>query len=255
MMSDLNLGALIALFTMNKLRILLILILSGCGVLVDPADSDPRFEPIKKQFEKDAAAFGVAVDTSTISIAFGDTQKRLKYAGIIPITKNDGPAYGYCLVLGKTNNDLERPLVKLALGKKHLEKRIVISDELKNFPVEDIEATVYHELGHCALGLSHSSTELLMNPSFNGNMKDFRYFMLEELFKRKRNMPRTLTKISAATFSMELLYEADYVLFDKHIYYQLYYDSLINRYYVRNEIYKDNNRTITSEISAAASSK
>jgi predicted Zn-dependent protease len=238
---------------MKKLSFFLLLILSGCGVLVDPADSDPRFEPIKKQFEKDAAAFGIAVDTSSISIAFGDTQKSLKYAGIIPITKNEGPAYGYCLVLGKTNNDLEKPLVKLALGKKHLEKRIVISDELRSFPVEDIEATVYHELGHCALGLSHSNTELIMNPLFNGNLKDFRYFLLEELFKRKRNMPRTLTKISNAPYTMDLIYEADYVLFEKHIFYQLYYDSLIERYFFRNEIYNDNNRTITREISAAAS--
>lgn len=240
---------------MNKLQLVLLLILSGCGVLVDPADSDPRFEPIKRQFEKDAAAFGITVDTSPIKIAFGDTQKRLKYAGIIPITNNDGPAYGYCLVLGKTNNDLKKPLAKLLLGSKNLEKRIVISDELKNFPVEDIEATVYHELGHCALGLGHSNSELLMNPEFNGTMKDFRYFMLEELFLRKRSMPKTLTKISRATASMELLYEADYELFSKHIYYQLYYDSMINRFYFRNEFYKENINAITSDISAAASSR
>lgn len=238
---------------MKKLSLLLLFFLFGCGKLLESADNDPRFEPIKRQFEKDAAAFGLTINTNSIYIAFGDTRKPLKYAGLIPVTNDPGPSYGYCLVLGKTSNDLKKVLAKIALGNKNLEKRIIISDELKSFPIEDIEATVYHELGHCALGLGHNDKELIMNPKFNGNLNDFRYFMLEELFLRKRKMPRALTKISGPTNNMELLYEADYVFLSNHIYYQLYYDPIIDRYFYQNEIYSERTKTMTNDISAAAS--
>lgn len=208
----------------------------SCGALVDPAIEDPRFESIKRQFEKDAEYFGYRVDTRHISIAFGDTRKKIKYAGFISIMNDPGPSYGYCLVLGKTNNDLKKPISKLALGDRHNSRRIIISNELKKFPIEDIEATVYHELGHCALNLGHNENEILMSTTFNGNMRDFRYFLLEELFRRKSKMPKTLTRISSVGEGMELMYEADYEFMGKRIFYELYYDELTNRYYYRNQL-------------------
>ena len=221
---------------MKKLAWMLLLIFGGCGALVDPPENDPRFDSIKEQFEKDAAFFGYHVDTSDISIAFGDTRKKLKYAGFIPITKDPGPSYGYCLVLGKTNNDIKKPLAKLALGNRHHSKQIIISDELKNFSVADLEATVYHELGHCALGLAHHENEMLMSTTFNGNLHDLRFFLLEELFTRKRRrMPRAITKTGYPNDGMVLLYASDYELMGARIFYQLYQHPETGSYYYKNE--------------------
>lgn len=219
---------------MKKLLPLILFLTFSCGKLVDQAQNDVRFDSIKNQFEKDAALFGIRVETDDISIAFGDTRKKIKYAGVIPLTDDPGPAYGYCLVLGKTNNDIGKPLSKLALGNRHRSKRIVISDELKDFSVKDLEATVYHELGHCALGLGHAESEQLMSTSFNGNMDNKRYFMLQEMFTHKKDVPDKLIRTIDQKADFELVYETDYEVFGEHIFYQLFFQPTTGLYYFKN---------------------
>ncbi len=219
---------------MKSILILLCFIFTSCGKLVDQAKNDSRFDSIKEQFEKDAAFFGIDVETENISIEFGDTRKKVKYAGVVPITKDPGPSYGYCLILGKTNNDFGKPLTKLAFGSRHNSRRIVISDEMKNLPIKDIEATVYHELGHCALDLGHNEKEQLMSTTFNGNMEHLRYFMLKEMFTHVRESPATLTRVVATKDEDVLIYEVDYHLLGERIYYQLYLNQRNGRYYYLN---------------------
>lgn len=219
---------------MKKVLLSALLLIYSCGKLVDPVNHDSRFDPVKEQFEKDAQAFGLTVDTSDIAIAFGDTRKKIKYAGFLPLTRDPGPSYGYCLVLGKTNNDLGKPLAKMALGKRHNSKIILISNDLRNFPAKDIEATVYHELGHCALNFGHKENQLLMSTSFNGNMDNFRYFLLKELFTDKSEMPPVLMKSRLMDQEMELIYEADYEFLNERIFYRLFFHPIQKKYYFIN---------------------
>lgn len=218
-----------------KLFLLIILFLdAGCGALLEPIHDDPRFTSVKEQFVKDAKKFGINADISNIKISFGDVYKSIKYAGFIPISKAPDDAEAYCLVFQQSNNDLIKPISKLALGNKYKLKVIIVSDSLKNESAEYLESIVYHELGHCSLNLKHLENEVIMNSCGVYRLDEFRYFYLKELFTRSPSGNNTIYHTNNSDIlsdhDLRLIYQVDYIAFGNRIFQQLFFNQATEEY-------------------------
>lgn len=204
--------------------------MTACGNLLDTIQDDARFDPIKKQFVKDAKLFGKNPDISNLRIAFGDTDKDLKYAGFITVSKGDGShPDGYCQIL-KSDGGSMSPIQKIAYGNKYNMKVIVISQKFKNASLEFLETLVYHELGHCVLGYGHRPDSVMGSEvAFMGAS---RYFWLKELFTRQPiDYNLVIRKIDLAVHDLEPVYKVDYAGFNENISQQLFFDKAAQQYY------------------------
>jgi hypothetical protein len=219
---------------MKVLALLSFLLISSCGALLDSVHDDPKFHSIRDQFVKDAKLFGINVDTKNIRIAFGDIHKKIKYAGFISVGRDPGDALAYCLILQKSNNDLVKPLTKIALGDRYKLKIILVSQDLKDQPADYLESIVYHELGHCALNQDHNNRDSIMNPYGIYHMDMYRYFYLKDLFTQRPVEQPDLLSFTRLEDSLELIYKVDYQAFNQRIFHQLFYDHNLKEYIFSN---------------------
>lgn len=212
--------------------------MSACGNLLDSIDDDPKFIPIRKQFVKDAKFFGINVNLDNVRISFGDTDKDMKYAGFITISKGDrSHPDGYCQIL-KSNQSAIEPFQKMALGKKYNTKVIVISDKYKNASLDFLETLVYHELGHCVLDYNHRENSIMS--SGVATMSYYRYFYLKEFFARiPFENDHELKIVDVVKNNLIPIYKTDYSGFDQRIFQELYFDPETNIYYSVDNFHED----------------
>lgn len=113
---------------------LLILVLStSCGVKNDKPQGSVSSElkPYLDKFESYARANGIDVDSYSLSMSFSES---------MPKSDNGGFVIGYC------QRSIEG-------------QNVVIQGSYWNSAsVSDREQLIFHELGHCLLGLSHNDT-------------------------------------------------------------------------------------------------
>jgi hypothetical protein len=125
--------------------------LSSCGMLPANAEVDPEFRIIYSGFEADAAKYGREIDQGNLVIRMGAE------------SEFDANEAGNCAP-GKVvsvNPTIWKTLTRY--GK---------------------ELLIYHELGHCLLGLTHDSESIIMQPSMSQQQYAFRrQDAIEELFK------------------------------------------------------------------------
>ena len=146
---------------MKILSLCFLFFLMSCGLGLNIPKHNSDFDPIVKQFKKDLAFFGLEADPSNITIAFGDTEKDIQIAGLIPVSKGTS-ADGICVTLAKTSNDLAKPLARLATGEHYGKKIIIIDEKNREQPLSFLESLVYHELGHCALDYDHKNDQAII---------------------------------------------------------------------------------------------
>ncbi len=208
------------------------LFMSACGNLLDSIEDDSRFTPIKRQFEKDALFFGIKVNAENVKISFGDTDKDMKYAGFITVSKGDrSNPDGYCQIL-QSSNDIASTFQKMALGKKYNTKVIVVSDKYQNSSLDFLETLVYHELGHCLLNYAHRKESVM--DSDVSYMGAYRYFWLREFFTRQsfpENIFVELKKVDMVKNNLIPIFKTDYSAFGQKIYQELYFDPEASLYY------------------------
>lgn len=106
---------------------------SGCGSGLSARNVDPRLTEYLDRFQRDASSYGVSVDTSALTLRFGSPQsdEGSSVAGSCQHGGISGPIVTITNDSGRINWDLA-------------------ADSFK-------ESLVYHELGHCLLGLGHDS--------------------------------------------------------------------------------------------------
>lgn len=134
----------------NALKIALLIAATACGkkpISFQPGHSTPYIRSVVSSFEQD---FGVKVDIEVVLV------KRFS---------NDVPgALGVCIGNGLRVEILDDP-------------RFVIQ--------QDLEPIIYHELGHCVLGLEHYEKDIdIMNAYIEAEVHfDFDHYV-EKLQKR-----------------------------------------------------------------------
>lgn len=211
----------------------LILMISGCGALLDEPADDPRFHPIRDQFVEDAKFFGVDAHTSNIKISFGDVNKRIKYAGFINATSNPDNADAYCQIFKpKSGNDLAKGVLKAALGKKYNLKVIIVSDKHRNESLDFLETVVYHELGHCALNYDHREEDSIMSLGDVMRTGSMRYFYLRELFNRTPLEDIPIGIQSDIKETSELIFESSYEAFGQVMHFQQFFDHSSKKFFM-----------------------
>lgn len=219
---------------MKIIAFALLFILSSCLLKNEPKH-DPRFNSIRQQFSDDAKFFGVEVNPFDVKIAFGDVNERVKFAGFVPLVgKSRSDAEGVCGIISNTNNDIAKPFAKLVAGSNFKQKYIVIKQVLEGESLGFLESLVYHELGHCALDLSHNDDEMIMNTSGVYEFSNFRFFYLKELFTNEQTVTNSISTLSDETEVLdrfEIVYQANYSAFNEDIDHTLYYDPDTEKYY------------------------
>lgn len=209
--------------------LLLLLLLSSCGALIDPPKHDRRFNPIMRQFQKEAAFFGVDVNPFDVAISFGDTKKGPELMGLIRLHPDNSKSSeeAYCSKLLTSKITPINALAKITWGKKlHGKKYIIISNELKGESLEYLESLVYHELGHCALDREHEEQNPVMSTHGIYEFGSSRYFILKSFFQRMPySEPETIIVQSRDIQNeddYELIYETEYEAFNQVISNRLY---------------------------------
>ena len=228
---------------MRLLMVFISIYLAGCGIGLDLPKHDSRFDSILNQFEKDATFFGKNVDTSQISVAFGNTAAEYKVVGLIKLTHNLGAAEGICLVVPSDNNEFAKNYYRSMYG-KHAGKRIIVVDnsyQLKS--AEKIEILVYHELGHCALNLPHKEDQLIMSSIDTGAiLGSYRYFYLREMFLNNKNYPLSIDALKSKDLEnndqIELVYKVDYYSFGQRLSNELYFDRSLEKFLFLDQVAK-----------------
>jgi len=212
------------------------LLFSSCGMVNNKPKHDPRFNPIIQQFAKDAAHFGVKVNTKNIKVSFRDINDSPKLLGIYNITsKSDPHSLGVCYKL-KPKKKLGRVFYRLGMGHYYDERYIFInpSQEYTNF--NELETTVYHELGHCILDKEHDDSEGSLVMSTTGaNLDHERYFDLKYFFTGDRIRPNKYRVSSEPRRGSELIFKTEYMAFDKKVFYELYFNEETGEYTVIQE--------------------
>lgn len=217
---------------------ILLILLTNCGALFEVPEHDDRFNPILKQFEKDAEFFGVKGSTKRVTVLFGDpSDDYFSYFGLIKLTRDGSmdDRDGVCTVLGKSHDEVQSaPLKQMAglflYGHHYGDKFIFIHDKFKKADIAELETLVYHELGHCVLGRDHNEYGIMQKKPSSPetlNMNRDRYRLLHFLFLGKKTHSQTLDYQAVANYrtsetdvdkflpeGSELIYEVDYRAFD-----------------------------------------
>lgn len=125
---------------MKRLGIILMGLLAGCGpdISADPkpaVSGDAELTPYLQQFISDAESIGRVVTlTKDLSLTFGNTN--------IEPNKN---WVGYCYRMSKINY--------IVIDRKYFD----------DASLDDREALLYHEFGHCLLNHEHNETCRVLN--------------------------------------------------------------------------------------------
>lgn len=205
-------------------------ILAGCGVGLEIPEHDSRFDPVIEQFAKDMEFFGVDGDPFSVNVAFGETKYQPRFFGIkVPLYK-EKDADGICVTIGKGMDAKLAPLAALATGKFYKKKFVLIDPRLAKASLSYLESVVYHELGHCVLGLGHDKDSSIMNPEGATEMLQFRYFSVGELMGHRLASPSALFEIEEVTDGLELVYKVDYQAFGKSVSHRLFFDHNSGKY-------------------------
>jgi len=223
--------------------------LAGCGIGLDLPKHDSRFDSTINQFKTDAAFFGQSVDTSKISVAFGNTREEYKVLGLIKLNQNQGAADGICLLVPKDSNEFVKTFHHSIYGKHAGERFIVVDNSFQVKSAAEIEILVYHELGHCALNLAHQEDQVIMSSVSNGVVLGvYRYFYLREMFLNNKNYPLFMNSLGNKDLekdeNLELVYQVDYYSFGERLKHKLYFDHNNEKY-----MYLDEAKTDESEES------
>jgi hypothetical protein len=217
---------------MKKINLLIILlILSSCGLGMKKPKHDNRFNPILKQFSKDAAHFGVDVDAMKIQVAFDSVKKRSRVFGFIKVPGSpiDKFTHAFC-ARWDSSNDVLKPIMKLGTGHYYGTRYIIIDEKLRGASLDYLESVVYHELGHCVLNRGHEP-EGIMTAEGVSEFGAFRYFHLEHFFTGRKSSVNALTIENEADEESELVYESSYEAFGQVIDYALFWDPSKGHYY------------------------
>ena len=200
-------------------------------------EHDLRFEPILRQFELDAAHFGIDIKTRDVIVTFGDVQRRPSYLGYVPIIGHvSSDAKGICYVMANSkNNDFLRGLGDMAIGENSNRKVIVLDEEYKSASLAAIEAVLYHELGHCTLEYEHVEIPLaLMNPTnfiYELGQNPNRYDYLRNFFLKEKSINYTPFSFSETEQEAEKIYEVTYEAFGQKISQKIYMKESQNMLY------------------------
>jgi hypothetical protein len=219
---------------MKIISLLFMMFLVGCG---EQIKHDARFNPIVAQFAKDAKTFGVDVDTSKVRISFDDIHAPTKILGFkIKIKSETDSAEAYCSYLKRdVHNEFGKAFSKTFNFKTYDYMVIKLDNGMRNKSVEYIESTVYHELGHCVLNLEHDDNEWIMNPGGVESLEAFRYFYVEELFLHQPMEIQAISKSDKNLDTSELVYQSDYAVFGKRMFYQLFYNHKNGEYFYNDD--------------------
>lgn len=193
---------------------------------------DARFNPIKKQFLKDAAYFGVDANSVPIKIAFDSVKKRSRLFGFLKLNRKfPDTAEAFCAIW-ESKNKVLKPLMKGATGHYYGERYVVVDERLRGASLAYLEALIYHELGHCILKREHEEGGIMSaenSPMVLGNR---RYFYLKNFFQGSSEEPNALRILQEASRDSELVYEAHYSAFGESISHQLYWNESRNQFSV-----------------------
>lgn len=214
--------------------------MTACGNLLDEPEDNPKFNPIKKQFIKDAKSFGLNVNLDNIRISFGDVNKEMKYARLVTVSKVPENTAAYCQVL-KSDKKVLAPFAKIALGNKYNSKSIIISKKFENASLDFLETIVYHELGHCALGYDHRSDSIMDNNNIIEYMGHSRFFYLKEFFTATPlENSYSYYLIDKSDPSYVPLHSVNYSAFNQTMSQTLYYSPVKNEYYILDTSIQNN---------------
>ena len=138
---------------------------------------------------------------------------------------------GRCVQTYKMPN-AARPLLNGFAPEAFKKPFIIINKDLENRSLEELETTVYHELGHCLLRREHEDDQSGLMNGKGGAPKRFlvntRYFYLKEFFNGgeltlpNTMYPRNPNSNSSEKCEYKLFYEYGYSAFGKKIKGRLY---------------------------------
>lgn len=129
---------------------IILIMLIGCGkqlkmdVISTSKNIDPKLQPYLDRFEIEAAAYGQKYDTSKLTMVV---------ASGLSTTEED--VAGDCLMID---------------GHPEQGFRIRINSELINNPIygiDNVEAVVFHELGHCLMNREHLNVTVRTTDDYN----------------------------------------------------------------------------------------